>query len=334
MDYRNADGSLSEMCGNGIRVFARHLVEEGLVDPVRADAGRHPRRGEGADRRTATWSPPTWARRRCSARPGRRGPASLAARHVDMGNPHAVAFVDSLDDAGPLLEPPDARRRDLPARRQRRVRRTPRRAARRDARARARLGGDPLLRHRRLRGDGARPRAGRRRSGRPPAEDVAYRVDVPGGTLTVTWTADDRVLLTGPAVIVARGPPPSERRLLCSEPWTSTEPAPSSRAARRASVRPPPASSPPRARSSSSPTCRPTRARPSPQEIGGVFAQVDVTDTDQIKAAVNAAAEIAPAARGRQLRRHRLGPAHHRPRRRVRLRPRPRRVQARSSRST
>ena len=31
MDYRNADGSVSEMCGNGIRVFARHLVEEGLV---------------------------------------------------------------------------------------------------------------------------------------------------------------------------------------------------------------------------------------------------------------------------------------------------------------
>jgi diaminopimelate epimerase len=36
-------------------------------------------------------------------------------------------------------------------------------------------------------------------------DSVAYRVDVPGGTLTVTWTADDRVLLTGPAVIVARG---------------------------------------------------------------------------------------------------------------------------------
>lgn len=30
------------------------------------------------------------------------------------------------------------------------------------------------------------------------------------------------------------------------------------------------------------------------QEIGGVFAQVDVTNTEQIKAAVNAAAEIAP----------------------------------------
>src|SRR4051794_25960721 len=35
MDYRNADGSISEMCGNGIRVFARHLVEEGLADPTR-----------------------------------------------------------------------------------------------------------------------------------------------------------------------------------------------------------------------------------------------------------------------------------------------------------
>src|SRR3954453_3661 len=33
MDYRNSDGSLSEMCGNGIRVFARHLVDAGLADP-------------------------------------------------------------------------------------------------------------------------------------------------------------------------------------------------------------------------------------------------------------------------------------------------------------
>ena len=27
MDYRNADGSLAEMCGNGIRVFGRFLVD-------------------------------------------------------------------------------------------------------------------------------------------------------------------------------------------------------------------------------------------------------------------------------------------------------------------
>ena len=29
MDYRNADGSIAEMCGNGIRVMARYLVEKG-----------------------------------------------------------------------------------------------------------------------------------------------------------------------------------------------------------------------------------------------------------------------------------------------------------------
>src|ERR1044072_5996180 len=31
MDYRNADGSMAEMCGSGARVFARYLVETGLV---------------------------------------------------------------------------------------------------------------------------------------------------------------------------------------------------------------------------------------------------------------------------------------------------------------
>ncbi len=36
MDYRNADGSAAEMCGNGIRVFARYLVDTGLAD---IDAG-------------------------------------------------------------------------------------------------------------------------------------------------------------------------------------------------------------------------------------------------------------------------------------------------------
>jgi|TARA_B110000977_G_scaffold103254_1_gene134794 diaminopimelate epimerase len=31
MDYRNSDGSRAEMCGNGIRVFARYLLENGLA---------------------------------------------------------------------------------------------------------------------------------------------------------------------------------------------------------------------------------------------------------------------------------------------------------------
>jgi diaminopimelate epimerase len=38
---------------------------------------------------------------------------------------------------------------------------------------------------------------------RPPG--TTYRVDVPGGRLDVTWTTADRLVLTGPAVLVAVG---------------------------------------------------------------------------------------------------------------------------------
>ena len=42
MDYRNADGSIAEMCGNGIRVVARWLVDSGHLPgkqiPSRAKA--------------------------------------------------------------------------------------------------------------------------------------------------------------------------------------------------------------------------------------------------------------------------------------------------------
>jgi len=31
MDYHNSDGSVSEMCGNGIRVFTRYLIDNGLA---------------------------------------------------------------------------------------------------------------------------------------------------------------------------------------------------------------------------------------------------------------------------------------------------------------
>jgi len=33
MDYWNADGSIAEMCGNGVRVFVRYLVANGLATP-------------------------------------------------------------------------------------------------------------------------------------------------------------------------------------------------------------------------------------------------------------------------------------------------------------
>ena len=76
MDYRNADGSLAEMCGNGIRVFLHVLRHRGAAGPggVRGRrAGRHPRRpaaGRRDARTAATGS--TWAPRGRSARARRR----------------------------------------------------------------------------------------------------------------------------------------------------------------------------------------------------------------------------------------------------------------------
>lgn len=32
MDYRNADGTISQMCGNGVRCFAKYLVDYGIVE--------------------------------------------------------------------------------------------------------------------------------------------------------------------------------------------------------------------------------------------------------------------------------------------------------------
>ena len=213
MDYRNADGSVSEMCGNGIRLFARYLVDEGLADgsaPIRVDTrdGVKTLTVDGDLITADMGAPKVLGETAVSV-----GERTWPARHVDMGNPHAVAFVDSLDDAGRLLR----RARPRPAvypdgvNVEFVVRRGDRHVA---MRVHERGSGET-----RSCGTGAgavmvaaavADDAARRTS------DVAYRVDVPGGTLTVTWTADDRVLLTGPAVIVATadrrwGRPPTSR---------------------------------------------------------------------------------------------------------------------------
>ena len=31
MDYRNADGSLAEICGNGVRCFAKYCFDRGIL---------------------------------------------------------------------------------------------------------------------------------------------------------------------------------------------------------------------------------------------------------------------------------------------------------------
>ncbi|MCW2791526.1 MAG: diaminopimelate epimerase [Nocardioides sp.] len=203
MDYRNSDGSLSEMCGNGIRVFARHLVEEGLADgtrpiPVATRDGVKVLTLEGDVVTADMGSPFVIGETKVGV-----GERSWPAANVDMGNPHAVAFVDELSDAGPLLEAPAHDDATYPhgVNVEFVVRRGERHVA---MRVHERGSGET-----RSCGTGACAvmvaAALADGLGDPPVEDVAYRVDVPGGALRVTWTADDRVLLTGPAVLVARG---------------------------------------------------------------------------------------------------------------------------------
>jgi diaminopimelate epimerase len=201
MDYRNADGSLSEMCGNGIRLFARHLVDEGLADgsapiPVGTRDGVKLLTVEGDAITADLGSPKVLGETLVSV-----GHLELAARHVDMGNPHAVAFVSSLDDAGPLLVPPDHDQAVYPdgVNVEFVVRRGDRHVA---MRVHERGSGETRSCGT---GAGAVMVAAAVADGVTREDDVTYRVDVPGGTLSVTWTVDDRVLLTGPAVIVATG---------------------------------------------------------------------------------------------------------------------------------
>jgi diaminopimelate epimerase len=123
------------------------------------------------------------------------------ARHLDLGNPHAVVFVDDLAEAGPLLEPPVHDPVVFPegVNVEFVVRRGERHVA---MRVHERGSGET-----RSCGTGAcAAMVGTALAdGVTPSDDLAYRVDVPGGTLTVTWTAGDGVLLTGPAVVVGRG---------------------------------------------------------------------------------------------------------------------------------
>lgn len=95
MDYRNADGSLAEMCGNGARVFARYLVDAGWSPPGRIDfvtrggvrtADLELEGDVTIHMGPVTVGPSGVATLRDEPLPGRR---------VDVGNPHLVCLTRS-----------------------------------------------------------------------------------------------------------------------------------------------------------------------------------------------------------------------------------------------
>ncbi|MFD4508546.1 diaminopimelate epimerase [Streptomyces sp. NPDC058457] len=206
MDYRNGDGSIAEMCGNGVRVFARYLqhaghategdlavATRGGVKTVHIAKDGDVTVGMGSARLpegdvTVSVGDRTWP-----------------ARNVNMGNPHAVAFVADLADAGdlyspPPFSPPSAYPEGVNV--EFVVDRGPRHVA---MRVHERGSGET-----RSCGTGACAVAvaAARRDGADPTvtgAPVTYTVDVPGGRLVITERPDGEIEMTGPAVIVATG---------------------------------------------------------------------------------------------------------------------------------
>jgi len=113
MDYRNADGSIAEMCGNGIRVMARYLVERGhqpegifaintrdgikhlrvpMTDDISVNMGQVTDEDEAI---TAAVNGQIWN-----------------GYNISVGNPHAVVFVNEMSDIGALDVAPVVRPQD------------------------------------------------------------------------------------------------------------------------------------------------------------------------------------------------------------------------------
>jgi diaminopimelate epimerase len=199
MDYRNADGSLAQMCGNGARVVARYLVTAGLVEPGQFELAT---RGGTRTCQAQANGPvtvdmgPVLSGDEVSVRVGER---EWPATAVFVPNPHAVAFVDDLAQAGDLKSPPDV---------------GPPAAFPDGVNVEFVAGGGAEISMRVFeRGVGetlscgtgacAAAWAAMRRDG--VEFPATYRVRVPGGTVEVTVRPDGHALLTGPAVLLARG---------------------------------------------------------------------------------------------------------------------------------
>jgi diaminopimelate epimerase len=206
MDYRNADGSIAEMCGNGVRVFAHYLQRAGLVEAgglaVATRGGvkkvHLAKNGDVTVSMGRALFPEAGVTVTVDGR-------SWPALNVNMGNPHAVAFVEDLDHAGNLLSvPPFTPASVYPdgVNVEFVVDRGERHVA---MRVHERGSGET-----RSCGTGACAVAvaAARRDGADPSETgapVTYTVDLPGGRLVITERPDGEIEMTGPAVIVAEG---------------------------------------------------------------------------------------------------------------------------------
>ena len=113
MDYSNADGSVAEMCGNGIRVMARYLTDRGHqpsgIYAINTRAGRKflavPESGDISVNMGQVSQVPGEITVNANNN-------SYQGFNIEIGNPHAVVFVDEMSEIGELKEAPVVRPRD------------------------------------------------------------------------------------------------------------------------------------------------------------------------------------------------------------------------------
>jgi diaminopimelate epimerase len=95
MDYRNADGSIAEMCGNGVRVFVRYLLDTGLAAgpeiAVATRAGLRPVREEPDGQLTVNMG----GAQVTGAGQVRLGGTRLDGLAISVGNPHLACVTDA-----------------------------------------------------------------------------------------------------------------------------------------------------------------------------------------------------------------------------------------------
>jgi diaminopimelate epimerase len=202
MDYRNADGSLAEMCGNGIRVYARYLVESGLAEPgewpIATRGGLKTVTVGATGEVSVDMGPPEVQGTGTAVVAGR----TYSGLRVSMGNPHLVCAVTAGTVPGlDLSKAPEVDAAVFPQgvnveffepAGDRRV----------SMRVYERGSGET-----RSCGTGAVATAAAAALNGAPAASVPsgeWTIDVPGGTVTVTFDGTTSHL-RGPAVLVAEG---------------------------------------------------------------------------------------------------------------------------------
>ncbi len=213
MDYRNADGSLAQMCGNGTRVIATWLRREGLVGDefalaTRAGVRRIRFEGEAVITHMGTWSFVDEAKAEAEGfdalvhvDEAENVPEPYSALSLDLGNPHTVVAL-----------PPNVSLEGLDLTRAPVVKPTPPEGSNVEF---VRVAGPGHVRMRvHERGVGETRSCGTGVCA--AAIGVAFwsgaadktgaaRVDVPGGSLQVRLLPGREVELGGPAVLVADG---------------------------------------------------------------------------------------------------------------------------------